>query len=139
VIFRVFLTDTYTILYQWSNSELSESTEANINRKKYSPGAGARGGPARCKIWYYFVSKDGKFIESNLVNYLGNRHNAKDTCKKYNVGDVVETFYDPNNPNFSVLELTGIGERIYEDFIIIFVFTFGALIWSLVAIKNRKS
>jgi hypothetical protein len=118
MLFHSIFTPLGSTLYQWYNADLTEKVtgELVIAELRYTSSGKIR----KCKIQYIFTSNTGSFHESTMINYL-DKGNPRETCSKYLLGDSVTVFSDPENPNFSVLEITALDKDIYDPFYTMFL------------------
>ena len=128
MLFFLIFTPLGSTLYQWYNANLTETVtgEIVISELRYASSGRFR----ECKVQYLFSSRAGSPYESSTISYFGGA--TKQTCNKYALGDSVTVFYDPEDPTFSVLEKTGLGESYYSTFYEMFLLCFGlALLMNL--------
>ena len=119
--------DTFSTIYQWSISNLTESVQGKVLVSRYFPGTsfGRWGGiPENCEILYFFTSIDGTHHESNMISYLGNQYQPQEICTKYPEGISVDIYYDKNNPDYSALQVTDLGGDVFTNITTIIIAAF---------------
>lgn len=84
------------------NDSLNWPTSAGIIMHSYYFHAkSGRSSPGGADICYYFIV-DGKKYESSRVSII-DEHPARELLEKFKEGDEVKVYYNPGNPNKSVL------------------------------------